>query len=1283
MAMIKKLLSVLGVIILFTSMAFAQTSTIKGKVVDQTGEPLGYTRVYLKIADKVVNMAMADDKGEYSMFAVETGTYDLEADAQMTCKKSLKKTDIKVGTSQVLFIDFAIDCSSDLEEVVIKYEPPVFDPDNTSSTSRISGDNVRTTPGRSVTSALANLEGVSSVDGAMTSVRGNRSDGQQMIIDGVRVRGNAGISMQSIEEAQLIQGGIPAEYGDGTSFTVITTKSAPKDFHGSVELRGSIDGYNNFLGAVSISGPLLKGKKKSDPTRIGFMLSGEVSYDHDSRPLRGGYWVANDDVRDAIIANPVRYPINEGFGVNYQEVLYLTSESFHKERVKKNAGTWDYLGQLKFDFTMGKKHNMRLSLGGSYEYLKGKSWSQGYALFNNDNNPVSTNATLRLYAKLNHRVYTDTTGTGILKNVMYDLNVNYTRYNSFSYAARHKDRLFEYGYVGKFTNQRARGYTLTDEVTVMIDSIPWTIPNVREFTGLYDSIVTFQINPDYNVNPVLSQYTLNFCELFPPEVIYSYTYEGYPIDLNLYQMFGALRNGDTPGYIYSSGLYSPPGTVYNGYSKSQTEQLGVKASISMNLKNHELKFGFDFEKLTNRGYGVSPVSLWTLMRNETNSHIKELDMAHPIITPIEGTNMFQVDYDQLVKLEDQTTFDRSIRKALGLDPNGSDWIDIDNMDPSTFNIGMFDAEELLLGTSAGKYPMVSYYGYDYTGKANRHKTTISDFFNNKNASGRRTYAIGAYEPIYMAFYLQDKFSINSLLFNIGLRVDRFDANQEVLKDPYLFREAYTVGNIMEILKQNPAYADATIADVFTGNAQSDWVVYYSGNDTYLSEADIAGSEFNTTSIAGYRSGDVWYDAAGNETSDPEAALKLNVNGPILKNRLYDDDNNLLSGITKVESGAFTDYKAQWSVMPRISFSFPVSDNSLFYAHYNIITNRPTNLQISPVDYLFISQRQAARDIITNPNMRAQQSIDYEIGFRQKIGNKSSISISAYYSEKRNQIQAFRFTGAYPNTYYSYKNIDFGTVQGFTFSYKMNRTHNLTLSANYTLQYAKGTGSSTTSQLSLLAANQPNLRTLSNLSFDQRHRIGVNLDYRFESGVDYEGPQTEKTVMVDGKPTTKTIQWLANTGVSLLFSAGSGTPYTRSSTPNSTIVEGTTSKIVGSLNGSNLPWQFQCDLRIDKTFVFNLNKNAKDKDGNAKSAKPGYLTIYVDITNLFNFKNVIDVYSYTGNPDDDGYLSASEYQQAIQAQIYVPSFINYYQMRVQDPYNYTRPIHASLGIQFGF
>ena len=1267
MAMIKKLLATLGVIILFASAAFSQ-STIKGVVTDQEKSPLAYSRVFLKDGDRVINMAPVDDKGEYSLFNIEAGTYDLVCEAVMI-NKTMTKAKVLVPSNQVVFIDFEFDLTNDVEEVVIVWEPPVFSQDNTTSSSRLSGENIRTTPGRSVTNALANLEGVTSVDGAMTSVRGNRSDGQQTIVDGMRVRGGTGVSMSTIEEVQLIQGGVPAEYGDGTSFTVITTKQAPKDFHGSLELRGSIDGYNNFLAAVSITGPLLKGKRPNDPTRIGFLFSGEVSYDHDGAPARGGTWVANDETIDALIANPLRYDPAQ-FGVFYQEAAYLTSDAFHKERVRKNAGVWDYLGQLKFDFIMGKNHNMKLTLSGSYEYSKGKSWGSTYALFDGANNPISTSSNARVNARFSHRVVTDTTGSAVLKNLSYDINATYAHVSSESYAASHKDRLFEYGYVGQFTTHKAKSYEYNNELTLTDTAGNQIILyGAYEFQGWYDSLVTYRVNPQFNVNPVLSQYTLNFIEQFPSEVINEYYGTTIPYDLTLYQTFGALRNGDSPDMVYS--MYYSPGTVLSGYNKSTMDQIGLKASVSMNLKDHELKFGYDFEKLTYRGYGVAPVSLWMLMRNEANSHITELDKSNPIIYD-NGENIY-VDYNRQVLLDDQSVFDRNLRTHLGLDPDGDDWIDVDNLAPNTFSIDMFSPEELLMGTSSGQNPLVSYYGYDYTGKKNNKKTSIDDFFNNVDKNGQKTYNIGAYEPIYMAFYIQDKFSINSLLFNVGVRVDRFDANQSVLKDPYLFREAYTVGDLKSI--------NSSLADKFVQNAGDDWVVYYSGNDVYMSEADIAADNQMYTSIVGYRNGDTWYNANGDEVVDPEKALSLNVNGPILKNMIDPD------AITKVESGAFTDYKAQWSVMPRISFSFPVNDNSLFYAHYNIITSRPTNLQISPVDYLFISKRNSASDIINNPNMKPQQSIDYEIGFRQKVGAKSAISISAYYSEKRNQIQAYRFSGAYPNTYYSYKNIDFGTVQGFTFSYKMQRTRNMTLSANYTLQFAKGTGSSTTSQLNILAAGQPNLRTLTNLSFDQRHRIGVNFDYRFQDGIDYKengGPISQKIVVAeDGTETVKEIEWLANTGFTLLLSAASGTPYTRSSTPYSTIVAGTNSTLAGTINGSNMPWQYQCDLRIDKTFMFNFNKNKKDENGKTKAAKMGYMTIYVDIQNLFNFKNVISVYDYTGNADDDGYLSAAAYQQQINSQIYVPSYVNYYEMRVQNPYNYSRPFRASLGIQFGF
>jgi hypothetical protein len=47
----------------------------------------------------------------------------------------------------------------------------------------------------------------------------------------------------------------------------------------------------------------------------------------------------------------------------------------------------------------------------------------------------------------------------------------------------------------------------------------------------------------------------------------------------------------------------------------------------------------------------------------------------------------------------------------------------------------------------------------------------------------------------MSGYIQDKFDFKDMKFNVGIRVDRYDANQKVLADKYLFKPAYTKGEM--------------------------------------------------------------------------------------------------------------------------------------------------------------------------------------------------------------------------------------------------------------------------------------------------------------------------------------------------------------------------------------------------------------------------------------------------------------------------------------------------------
>jgi outer membrane receptor protein involved in Fe transport len=598
----------------------------------------------------------------------------------------------------------------------------------------------------------------------------------------------------------------------------------------------------------------------------------------------------------------------------------------------------------------------------------------------------------------------------------------------------------------------------------------------------------------------------------------------------------------------------------------------------------------------------------------------------------------------------QKNFDVNLRKRLGLPVDGTDYIDINsyNFDAGTINyydknqkmhtvrlsdnllnINMFSPDELFNGGS----PLVSYAGYDYTGKKLTHQPTLDDFFNKTDANGNYTREIAAFQPIYYAGYIQDKFAFKDLIFNVGLRVDRFDANQMVLKDPYLFYPAKTKGELDPHQWTN-----------LPTSIGSDYVVY-------------VDDPANPTAITGYRNGNQWYNSVGTPVSSPTIVDPSGVK-PYLEN----------ASNTTMSTVAFKSYQPQVNYMPRISFSFPISDDALFYAHYDILTQRPNSGydQLNPVAYYYINVIGASGGTITNPDLKPEKTIDYELGFQQKINNASSLKLSMFYREMRDQIQQFRLSGAYPKTYYSYANIDFGTVKGLTLSYDLRRTGNARVRFSYTLQFADGTGSDANAASTIIRSDQPNLRTLNPLNFDRRHSFNAEFDYRWGSGKDYNGPLVSRKKK--GKPP---VQIFSNLGGNLTLTGGSGTPYTRSST---VVQYGGMGPILGSINGSRLPWQFLLNLKIDKDFNFAM--------GNKKK-KPATINVYIEVLNLLNTQNIVGVYPATGSAKDDGYLSAAQFQSQIKAQVNEAAYRDLYSIFMDRPYNYSTPRQTRLGVMFNF
>jgi hypothetical protein len=195
-----------------------------------------------------------------------------------------------------------------------------------------------------------------------------------------------------------------------------------------------------------------------------------------------------------------------------------------------------------------------------------------------------------------------------------------------------------------------------------------------------------------------------------------------------------------------------------------------------------------------------------------------------------------------------------------------------------------------------------------------------------------------------------------------------------------------------------------------------------------------------------------------------------------------------------------------------------------------------------------------------------------------------------------------------------------------------------------------------------------LRVLQPLDYDQRHSFVLSYDYRFGAKKDYKGP-TYKTKK------NKTIQLLEDVGFNLTFLLGSGTPYTRWNTANP--VSGGRSSIVGQINGSSKPWQFRTNLRIDKNIELEWGKDESD---NKKTAN---LNIYLQVLNLFNTRNVLNVYNFTGAPDDDGYLASTQGQSALAITNSAAAFRDMYNIRMNSPTNYSLPRQIRIGALFQF
>jgi hypothetical protein len=1243
--MLRNLLFTIAVFFMANVVAFSQSGSLRGKIFDKdTKEPVPFANLVLELGGTTIGGATSDFNGNYDIKPIPPGTYSLVA--TYIGYKTAQINGVVVNADQIQFLNVELESTAiQVDEIVItSFRIPLIDKDKTVSGGSVTAEDIKKMPNRDANSIATTIGGVFSADGERGSIRGARSDQTVMYIDGIRVIGSSSLPQSAIEQVSVYLGGLPAQYGDARGGIInVTTKGPSRTFGAGIEVETSqfLDAFGHSRVGFNTQGPLIKGKEEAQTSLLGFFISGDIYYRNDSRPTANGIYVAQDDYLSYLHQTPIRPSGQAGGGTFYNGEF---TRMGNLENVNTTPNTTRYGINMSGKLDVRTTQTTNLSFGGQYIYNDGNSFDFSHSMFNYDRNTLDMNQTWRVFGRFSQRFPTNPESPSLVKNVYYNLQVDYSQFTARSMDPYHKEDIFKYGYLGKYTTYKRPTYELGSiEVNGEEYENIWLL---NSWDG--DTAYIFEAR-DYN--PYLARHTSMIYEFFPDKGNLNAPTGNWRSETDL-TLRGGLLNGMSPGSFY--GLWNAPGVIQDRYGVSNDNLISLNAAAAADIGNHEIKFGFMYEQRTERGYSYNAQRLWTRMRQLTNNQIRELDINNPM--PVFQDGIFQdtVMYYRNYAADDQFRFDKSLRQKLGLDEKGLDFIlvdsyDFDNktiqyydkdgylhtmaLDGDIYSVDMFSADELL---ENGNYTAF-YYGYDYTGTKVTTKPSLDDFFTKRDERGDFARPIGAFEPIYMAGYIQDKFAFRDLIFNIGLRVDRFDANQPVLNDPFLLYSARTVQEVTMLGGENVFHP---------GNMGSEYVVYVDQvNDP--------------TRIMGYRNGFVWYNAEGVEVQDPKTLDAGAGVSPFLVN----PDQGAIN------SSAFKDYEPQWSVMPRISFSFPISDEALFFAHYDVLTQRPLgNIRSNPADYFFINNIGGRN--INNPDLKPTKTIDYELGFQQVLTNKSSLRLTAFYREMRDDIQVYRFTGAYPRDYTSFNNIDFGTVKGLTLTYDLRRLNsNTRLNANYTLQFADGTGSSSTTAQALINAGLPNLRVANPVNWDRRHNFTLSFDYRYGSGQDYSGPVVTRKKGTDNE---KSVQLLQNTGVNFQLIGGSGTPYTAQENITS-ITSGGTRILKGTINGSRLPWQFRLDMRLDRDIYLKSSSGSSTK----------YLNVYLQVLNLLDTKNVLGVYPATGVPDDDGYLAAAEWQRQISEQLDPESYRTLYALALNVPWNYSSPRQIRLGVMFNF
>jgi len=293
MQTIKRLFAFTALAVIFSAVAFAQTASVQGTVLDKSGAVVAAAQVSARnLATNQTSSAITSGSGYFSIPNLAVGDYEIKIGKESFKTFIVKSLELTVAQTQT--VNAELEPGSVTEEVQVRADelPPV-DLETSQVSNLVDARQIKDLPliTRDPYSLVLLSPGTSQTNSRLGgfTVNGARERNNNFLLDGVdnndtSVPGIAGgvlsANPDSTEEFRVITNNFNAEYGRNTGAIIdVVTKGGTNSFHGGVYEFGR---WNAFGGARDWFNPAIDAsgnKTKQDPyvrNQFGYSIGGPI-----------------------------------------------------------------------------------------------------------------------------------------------------------------------------------------------------------------------------------------------------------------------------------------------------------------------------------------------------------------------------------------------------------------------------------------------------------------------------------------------------------------------------------------------------------------------------------------------------------------------------------------------------------------------------------------------------------------------------------------------------------------------------------------------------------------------------------------------------------------------------------------------------------------------------------------------------------------------------------------------------------------------------------------------